>query len=77
MNTLPPPGTKRWVASRKAAVVRAIRAKTLTMVDACERYSLSIDELMQWIRAAERHGEPGLRATKFQAYRHLEAEIAR
>jgi len=77
MNTLPPPGTKRWVASRKAAVVRAVRAKAITMADACERYSLSIDELMQWIRAAERHGEPGLRATKFQAYRHLEAESAR
>lgn len=72
-----PAKTTRWVARRKAEVVAAVRSGAITIEDACARYSLSADELLGWMNALDRHGKPGLRATRLQAYRHLEAESAR
>ncbi len=66
---LPPLDTKRWVASRKAEVVAAVRGGLLSLDDACKRYRLTIDEFLIWQRLIERHGLPGLRATKVQDYR--------
>jgi hypothetical protein len=66
---LPPPETRRWVPSRKAAVVLAIRKRTLTVWNACERYNLSADELAQWERDFDQYGAPGLRTTRLQIYR--------
>ncbi|SLN42385.1 hypothetical protein ROJ8625_02065 [Roseivivax jejudonensis] len=60
---LPPPATKRWVASRKAAVVRAVVHGLLTQAQAVDRYQLSDEELQCWIRAMAKHGEHGLKAT--------------
>ena len=42
---LPPPQTKRWVIRRKAEVVAAVRGGLLTLEEACERYSLSSEEI--------------------------------
>ena len=42
---LPPIDTKRWVASRKAAVVRGITTGLISRSDAQERWNLSEDEL--------------------------------
>jgi hypothetical protein len=66
---LPPPNTKRWVIRRKAEVVAAVRGGLLSLEDARKRYSLSIDEFLVWQRQIERHGLPGLRATKVQNYK--------
>ncbi|MFY9643521.1 MAG: DUF1153 domain-containing protein [Rhodomicrobium sp.] len=66
---LPPPDTKRWVIRRKAEVVAAVRGGLLSLEDACNRYKLTIDELLSCQRLADRHGLLGLRATKLQNYR--------
>lgn len=66
---LPPETTRRWVASRKAAVVRAVGAGLITRAYALETYALSEDEFQEWETAVERHGEAALRATALQKYR--------
>lgn len=71
---LPPAETRRWVASRKAAVVKAVQFGLLTSDQAMERYALSAEELMSWVRAAARHGEEALKATRVQQFRQPEVE---
>ena len=66
---LPPKDTKRWVIRRKAEVVAAVRGGLLSLEDACDRYKLTVDEFLSWQRSIDRHGLPGLRATKVQDYR--------
>lgn len=61
---LPPKETKRWVASRKAAVVNAVNADVLSAADAMARYSLTEEELTEWIEAAGAFGARGLLATR-------------
>ena len=68
---LPDPKTRRWVASRKAAVVRAVDGGLLSGEEACEMYALSEEELAAWHLAVERHGEVALKATSIQRYRQL------
>lgn len=67
---LPCPATRRWVASRKAAIVRAVEAGLISRKAALETYRLSEEELDAWIRAVTIHGEGALRVTKLQ---HLRA----
>ena len=66
---LPPPHTKRWTVRRKAAVIEAVRAKMLSVEEACTRYRISIDEFRAWERDFEQHGIPGLRSTRVGIYR--------
>lgn len=66
---LPPPETRRWVASRKAVVVRAVAAGLLPLKEALERYALSEEEFGFWREAVEKHGEKGLKVTAIQRYR--------
>jgi transposase-like protein len=66
MGDLPPPSTRRWVARRKAAVLRAIRSGAISVEEACRRYELSEEELLAWQRAFEAHGLPGLRASRLR-----------
>ena len=66
---LPPLNTKRWVIRRKAEVVAAVRGGLLSLEDACRRYTLSVEEFISWQRLIEKHGVPGLRATRIQHYR--------
>jgi len=40
MTNLPGPETKRWVPSRKAIVVAAVRVGMLSVEEACARYRL-------------------------------------
>ncbi|SEM87781.1 Protein of unknown function [Palleronia salina] len=68
---LPDPKTKRWVASRKAAVLRAIEAGLIDRDEACRLYVLSPEELDSWASAVQRHGEAALKATRLQKYRQL------
>ncbi|MEL6374763.1 MAG: DUF1153 domain-containing protein [Pseudomonadota bacterium] len=67
---LPSPNTKRWVIRRKAEVVAAVRGGLLSLDEACERYSLTVDEFLSWQRSIDQHGLAGLRATRIQEYRN-------
>jgi hypothetical protein len=69
LEDLPPPGIKRWVIRRKAEVVAAVRAGILSLDEACERYTLSVEEFLSWQRSIDRHGLRGLRTTRIQDYR--------
>ena len=66
---LPDPSTSRWVASRKAAVVRAVTYGLIKRQAALDRYNLSEDEFGEWERAVAQHGEDALKATAIQRYR--------
>ena len=66
---LPSTSTRRWVASRKAAVVRAVGYGLISLADALERYGLSDEEFSLWESAVRQHGEAALRVTKIQLYR--------
>lgn len=66
---LPPPETRRWVASRKAAVVKAVEAGLISRGTALETYGLSEEEFDAWVQAVAAHGEGALRATWLQHYR--------
>lgn len=68
---LPPARTRRWVASRKAAVVRGVVNGLISKDDALERYSLSEDEFIEWVRAVSTHGESALKVTMVQKYIQL------
>jgi Protein of unknown function (DUF1153) len=68
---LPPPETRRWVASRKAIVVNAVIYGLLPQAEALERYALSEEEFEIWRRAVETHGVKGLKVTAIQKYRQL------
>ncbi|THD84467.1 DUF1153 domain-containing protein [Aliigemmobacter aestuarii] len=68
---LPPADTRRWVASRKAIVVRAVAHGLITRAEACERYGLSEEEFLLWHDAVARHGPDGLKVTALQKYRQL------
>lgn len=70
LDDLPPPGTKRWVMRRKAEVVAGVRAGLLSLDEACERYTLSVEEFLSWQKLIEDHGVRGLRATRIQKYRN-------
>ena len=74
MANLPPPGTTRWVPRRKAEVVAAVHSGVLSLHEACERYTLTVEEFLSWQSAIERFGLAGLRATHAQQYRVLRAE---
>jgi len=66
---LPPSNTKRWVILRKAKVVAGVRSGLISLEEACQRYSLSIDEFLSWQRLLDAHGMDGLRATRLKKYR--------
>ncbi len=68
---LPPPETRRWVASRKAIVVKAVIYGLITVADALERYALSDEEFALWRAAVEVHGDKALKVTTLQKYRQL------
>ncbi len=72
ISSLPPPNTERWVKSRKLAVIKAIETGTISDEQACNRYSLSQEELDSWKRALNRHGPGALRTTHINRYRRAD-----
>jgi hypothetical protein len=68
---LPAADTRRWVASRKAVVVKAVIHGLISEKEALERYALSQEEFTLWRHAVELHGEKALRVTAIQKYRQL------
>jgi hypothetical protein len=71
IDSLPPAGTTRWVARRKAEVLAAVKGGLLSVEEACERYDLSLEEFIHWQRAIERSGVPGLRVKSVQRFRSV------
>lgn len=61
LDSLPPAHTSRWIASRKAQVVKAVEDGVMKIDDALERYDLTLEEFCSWQRRMERDGVPGLR----------------
>lgn len=70
---LPPPGTMRWSARSKAAVVAAIRAGVLTIEEACENYALSTAEYESWESGFDTLGLEGLGLAGRQLRRRAQA----
>jgi hypothetical protein len=68
---LPDPATRRWVASRKAIVVKAVAFGLISDSEARERYDLSEEEFALWREAVMRHGIDALKVTTIQKYRQL------
>ena len=68
---LPPKDTTRWVASRKASVVRCLLHGLVNRDEVLERYGLSDEELDSWLNAVKDHGENALRVTAIQRFRQL------
>ncbi len=66
---LPPTSTKRWVIRRKAEVVAAVRGGLLSLEEACQRYTLTVEEFLGWQASIDKHGLAGLRTTRIQHYR--------
>ena len=60
---LPPTDTKRWVASRKLLVVRAVAHGLITQPEAQDMYQISAEEFQEWLEAVSRHGAAGLKVT--------------
>ena len=69
---LPDPSTRRWVASRKAAVVRAVMGGLIDRSEALKSYGLTDEEFDSWHDAVSTHGEVALKATTLQRYRQPE-----
>lgn len=67
---LPAADTRRWVASRKAAVVAAVDAGAITEDEAMSMFRLSEEELTSWRESLSAHGVPALYATRVQVYRN-------
>ncbi|MDO5622383.1 MAG: DUF1153 domain-containing protein [Paracoccus sp. (in: a-proteobacteria)] len=70
MADLPPVDT-RWVASRKAVVVRAVRHGLISREEALARYDLTGEEFDSWVQAVNLYGPKALRVTALQQYKQL------
>lgn len=66
---LPDASTRRWVASRKAAIVRGVLYGLISQPDALAKYQLSEEEFRSWVAAVSEHGEDALKATAVKKYR--------
>ena len=72
---LPKP-RQRWTVRRKAAVIEAVHGGWIPIEEACELYSISVDEFLAWERDLDRYGVPGLRVTRYQIYRYTDKRAA-
>ena len=64
-----PAADARWIARRKAVVVRAVEYGLLARDEALRRYGLTDEELDGWAAAVHRHGLAGLKVTALQHFR--------
>ena len=69
---LPSVNTCRWVAGRKAVVVKAVQSGLIDAAEACEMYNLSQEELESWCAAVRDFGETALKTTALQRFRQVE-----
>ncbi|AKK20425.1 DUF1153 domain-containing protein [Candidatus Liberibacter africanus] len=69
MANLPSPDTERWVVRRKAEVVAAVQGGLLSLEEACQIYTLTVEEFLSWQTSIVQHGLEGLSTTQVQKYR--------
>ena len=65
---LPVPGAK-WTPRRKAQIVAAVHAGVLDLEEACDRYTLTVDEFLGWQEAVDQEGLAGLSVRRRQERR--------
>jgi len=58
------------LSAEKQKVVAAVRGGLLSLEEACERYTLTVEEFLSWQASISDHGLAGLRTTRIQQYRH-------
>jgi hypothetical protein len=46
-----------------------VRGGLLSLEEACNRYTLTVDEFLSWQHSIDQHGIAGLRSTRTQQYR--------
>ena len=68
---LPPARTRRWVASRKLAVVRGVIYGLISQEEALMRYQISHDEFREWLSAVNQDGIDGLKSTIYRKNKQL------
>jgi hypothetical protein len=66
---LPTANIARWTAKAKAAIVEAISIGQISREEALTTYSLTGEELDNWMDKAAKAGRPALRVTRLQFYR--------
>jgi len=66
---LPPVQTRRWVASRKAAVVRGVVYGLVSQTEILKVYDISEEELHSWMSAIGDHSMDALSATDLKKCR--------
>jgi hypothetical protein len=69
LSDLPAADTPRWSPRRKAEVVAAVKGGLLTLDEARNRYTLTVEEFLRWQKSIDEHGLPGLRTSRIQQYR--------
>jgi hypothetical protein len=69
---LPPPGTRRWVPRKKAAVVAAVKGGLITLEEACTRYEMTVEEFIGWEHSYTHYGVSGLRVSEIHHRREEE-----
>ena len=67
---LPPRTHRRWLLSHKEIVVTAVCQGLLSFEEACERYSLTLDEYLSWQRTFDSQRAPRLHASLIEKTRH-------
>ena len=73
----PPPNFNRWIPSRKATLVMAVRGGVISLDEACSRYRLTREEFAGWERALVTGGIKALRANELQLKRSRSSEVGR
>lgn len=63
-HALSPTRPTQWVPKSKAEVVVAVRCELLSLHEACERYTLSIEEYLSFLRVIDFTGISRLRVSK-------------
>ncbi len=54
----------------------AVRGGLLSLEVLRDRYTLTVDEFLSWQRSIDKHGLPGLRATRIQDYRASKRDLS-
>ena len=71
---LPPPGTMRWNAWQKVAVLRAVSNGIITATEVRARYLLSEEELAGWQADFARNGLAGLQQKSLRQRRRHQGQ---
>lgn len=69
LSDLPDRRVKRWVVRHKQNVANAVLFQLISFEDACDRYDLSEEELLSWLKMIKYHGTEALKVTRLKSFR--------